>query len=144
MGSLIGACFQILSIFKAPYLQNQWGYHHINGISRLSTFIQRKFELHSKYKGHVYYTLGLAHSCCEVTTPQHYRYIGAVGSHLNYPQTEYGAPTSLVCATGQVQNRTLKAVITILHLPCMTRSSVQVRKCVRPTLAWQQSCKVQP
>jgi len=26
-------------------------------------------------------------------TPQRCRYIGAVGSHLNYPRTEYGAPT---------------------------------------------------
>ena len=36
---------------------------------------------------------GLARSCCEVMTPQRYRYTGAVGSHLNYPRTEYGAPT---------------------------------------------------
>ena len=26
-------------------------------------------------------------------TPQRHRYTGAVGSRLNYPQTEYGAPT---------------------------------------------------
>ena len=26
-------------------------------------------------------------------TPQSYRYMGTVGSHLNYPRTEYGAPT---------------------------------------------------
>ena len=26
-------------------------------------------------------------------TLQRYRYIGAVGSHLNYPRAEYGAPT---------------------------------------------------
>ena len=26
-------------------------------------------------------------------TPQRYRYTGAVESHLNYPRTEYGAPT---------------------------------------------------
>ena len=26
-------------------------------------------------------------------TPQRYKYTGAVGSHLNYPRNEYGAPT---------------------------------------------------
>ena len=49
----------------------------------------------SKYlpPGHVYHAPGLVRSWCEVMIPQRYRHIGAVGSHLNYPQTEYGAPT---------------------------------------------------
>ena len=79
---------------------------HITGVSRLSTLIQRKSELHSPlhFGGttaqstflqvmHVYHAPGLARSWCEVMTSQRYRHIGAVGSHLNYPQTEYGAPT---------------------------------------------------
>ena len=43
--------------------------------------------------GHAYHAPGLACSCCEVMTPQHYKYTEAVESHLNYPRTEYGAPT---------------------------------------------------
>ena len=79
---------------------------YITGISRLSTFMQHNCKLHSplhfggsyncsKYLllGHVYHTPCLAHSCCEVMTPQCYRYMGAVRSHLNYLQTGYGAPT---------------------------------------------------
>ena len=36
-------------------------------------------------------TPGLTRSCCEVMTPQHYRYTGAVGCYLNYPRTAYGS-----------------------------------------------------
>ena len=77
---------------------------HMIGISRLSTLIQRMSELYNLLRlelqllkvpspGHVYHAPGLARPCCEVMTPQRYRYIGAVESHLNYPRTKYGAPT---------------------------------------------------
>ena len=36
----------------------------------------------------------ITRSCCKVLTPQRHRYTGAVGSHLNYPRTEYDAPTA--------------------------------------------------
>ena len=73
---------------------------HITGISRLSTSIRCKFELHSLLhcgtttaQSIFLHTLGLTHSCCKVMTLQHYRHIGAVGSRLNYLRTEYGTPT---------------------------------------------------
>ena len=49
----------------------------------------------SKYRppGHVNHAPGLTRSCCEVMTPQRHRHTGVVGSHLNYPRTEYDAPT---------------------------------------------------
>ena len=74
---------------------------HITGISRLSTFIQCKSELHSPLHfgatrclppEHFYHRPGLTHFCYEVMTFQCHRYTGAVGFYLNYP-TEYGAPT---------------------------------------------------
>ena len=42
---------------------------------------------------HAYHGPGLAHSCCKVMTPQFYKYIGTVGSHLNYLQSDYGVLT---------------------------------------------------
>ena len=79
---------------------------HITGISCPSTFIQHKSELHSPLccgattaqrtvLQVMFITLRvLTRSCCEIITPQLHRHTGAVESFLNYPQTEYGAPTS--------------------------------------------------
>ena len=78
---------------------------HITGISRLSTFIRCKSELHSPSRfgattaqstfppGHVYHAPCLARSCCEVMTSQRYRDTGGVEFHLNYLWTKYCAPT---------------------------------------------------
>ena len=43
---------------------------------------------------HVDHAPVLTRSCWEVITPQLHRHTGAVESFHNYPQTEYGAPTS--------------------------------------------------
>ena len=79
---------------------------HINGIIHLSTSIQQKSELRSLLRLELQllevpsYRPCLSCSrfklllyCCEGTNPQYHRYVGAVGFHLNYPQTEYNAPT---------------------------------------------------
>ena len=69
-------------------------------------------------------------------TPQRYRYTGAVESYLNYPRTEYGAPTGS-CARDRASTKThFESRLHVdLVMSYVTRSSVQVRKRVQPPLA---------
>ena len=69
----------------------------------------------------------LTRSCCEVTTPQLHRHTGAVGYCLNYPRTEYGAPTSssLRNRTGTIADfESRRHVPRSSHLQHMTRTSM--------------------
>ena len=66
----------------------------------------------------MYHTPGLACSCCNIMTPQHHRYTGAVESHLNYPRTEYGAPTCSCSCDWTNTKCILRAVVTLI-LQCL-------------------------
>ena len=82
--------FQILSTFKTPWLQAN------RGVSvNLSFLVQCILELQllkvPSSRSRSGFSLLLLQS---YNYTQCYRYIGAVGSHLNYLWTEYGAPTS--------------------------------------------------
>ena len=127
----------------------------ITGISYPSTFTQRRSELHSplrcggsyncsKYHspGHVYHPPGLTRSCSYVITPQLHRHIGAVESFVNYPPTEYSAPTSCssLDRTGRKTDfESRRHVDCHVRLPYVIRSSVHIRKRIGPPLrgAWE-------
>ena len=64
---------------------------------------------------HVNHTPGLTHPCSKVLTPQCHRCTRAVGFYLSTirePSLVY--LQALVCVTGQVQKRTLRAIGTLI------------------------------
>ena len=100
----------------------------------------------SKYRplSHVYHAPGLTRSCRKDITSQLHRYTGAVGFCLNYPQTEYGAPTSSssLDRTGTKTDFENRRHVDLACSLTIRDTEFHARPCVGPPLRWDPLCSL--